>query len=471
MAAADSTAPAYQSFLQSKRFVAPSQGIASPPPLSGKLFAFQRDITAWALRKGRAAIWADCGLGKTWMALEWARIVAEHTGAPVLILTPLAVAEQFVDEGAKLGAHVTHARDASQVAPGVNVTNYERLHLFAPEAFGGVVLDESSILKDYSSATRNALVEAFRATRFRLCCTATPAPNDHIELGNHAEFLGAMTRTEMLSMFFTHDGGETQKWRLKGHARADFWKWVCSWACAIRTPSDLGYSDAGYQLPPLEIREHITAANQSTAQAMGLLFVTEAKTLDEQRAARRGSLADRIAKAQEIVAAEPDEPWLCWVDLNAESEGLVEAIPGAVEVCGSQDSDTKERLLHGFTTGDVRVLVTKASIAGHGMNWQHCARMIFLGVSHSFEAWYQAIRRTYRFGQKRPVVCHVVTSEAEGAVVVNLKRKQADAEHMAGAMVAETREHMRIEILATGRTSTGYEPKVEMEIPEWLETA
>ncbi len=247
---------AYAEFLASKRITVEPAGIEEVPPLSDKLFPFQRDITAWALRRGRAAVWADCGLGKGWMALEWARVVAAESNEPVLILAPLAVAQQFHREGAKLGVPVNVCRSGDDVTSGVNVTNYDRLHRFDPGAFGGVVLDESSCLKDYTSATRNELIEAFQKTPFRLACSATPAPNDHMELGNHAEFLGAMTRTEMLATFFCHDGGETQTWRLKGHARADFWRWLCSWAVSIRKPSDLGYEDDGYKLPPLNVHEH-----------------------------------------------------------------------------------------------------------------------------------------------------------------------------------------------------------------------
>jgi hypothetical protein len=461
----------YAQFLERKKFRAEDAGIEDHSPVNALLFPFQRDITEWALRKGRAAIWADCGLGKTWMSAEWARIVCEHTARPSLILTPLAVAEQFVTEGAKLGIEVRHAKSQSDINPrGISVANYERLHLFEPSLFAGVVLDESSILKDYSSATRNALIEAFGNTPYRLACSATPAPNDHIELGNHAEFLGAMTRTEMLSMFFVHDGGETQKWRLKGHAKEDFWSWVCSWACSLRYPSDLGYSDDGYQLPPLNIEEHVIRASEESVAGMGMLFAAEARTIHDQRSARRATMTDRVRHARALIESEPGEQWLVWCDLNAESEGMASAIVGAKEVIGSQSLEVKERILGEFSRGELRCLVTKPSIAGHGMNWQQCARVIFLGVSHSFEAWYQAIRRTYRFGQLRPVVCHIVTSEAEGAVVANLKRKQADAERMASAMVAETREQMRKEFHHTTRAQTRYNASLPMEIPSWLRT-
>jgi hypothetical protein len=459
----------YEAFVATKRLLAPSTGIAIPEPISEKLFPFQRDIVLWALRRGRAAIWADCGLGKSPMALEWSRSVSEHLRRPVLILTPLAVAPQFVSEGEKFGVAVTHVREAADVREGVNVCNYERLHKLDPSVFGGVVLDESSILKDYTSSTRNALIEAFSRTPFRLACTATPAPNDHIELGNHAECLGIMSRTEMLSMFFVHDGGSTQDWRLKGHAQKEFWRWVCSWATAIRKPSDLGYEDAAFVLPPLKVEEHVVSVGSDFARAQGSLFTVEARGLSEQREARQASLADRVRVAADIVAREPKEPWLVWCDLNAESSALAAAIPGAVEVVGSDDPETKETELGNFCRGSLAALVSKPSIAGMGLNMQVCARVIFVGLSHSFEAWYQAIRRVYRFGQTRPVECHVITSDAEGAVVANLRRKQREAEAMVDAMVQEMAALGTVRG-GTGRDFTDYKPTVPMTVPAWVGT-
>jgi hypothetical protein len=456
----------YEAFLATKRLLAPSTGIERPPDLDGRLFGFQDDIVRWALRRGRAAIWADCGLGKSWMALEWARVVNQHAGRPVLILTPLAVAAQFVREGEKLDIDVKQVREASDLTPGINVTNYERLHRFDPRAFGGVVADESSILKDYTSSTRNALIEAFAQTPFKLACTATPAPNDHMELGNHAEFLGVMSRTEMLSMFFVHDGGATRDWRLKGHAVRDFWRWVCSWAVAIRKPSDLGYDDGDFTLPPLAIREHVVAVGQDFARKQGSLFTIEARGLQEQRDARRSSLAGRVALAAEVIKAEPGEQWIAWGDLNDECAELAKAIPGAVEVSGSDTQEFKEQSVERFLSGEIRVLVSKGSIFGWGLNLQCCARTLFIGLSHSFEAWYQAVRRVYRFGQKRRVECHMITSDAEGAVASNLKRKQADADAMIAAMVREMGQFSNVK--AAARDATEYKPTKTMTIPEWV---
>lgn len=458
----------YEDFIESKRLTAPPCGIDAPPELSPKLFPFQRDITRWALRRGRAAIWADCGLGKSWMALEWARVVHEHTGRNVLILTPLAVAQQFVDEGEKLGVKVTHCRTADDVRHGINVTNYEKLHHFNAADFVGIVADESSILKDYTSATRNALIEAFQQTPFRLACTATPAPNDHMELGNHAEFLGVMTRTEMLAMFFTHDGGETQNWRIKGHAQDVFWRWVASWAVNVRRPSDLGYDDDGFTLPPLNVHQRVVSCGDEMAKRQGALFTVEARTLEEQRAARKASMPERVAEAVRIVNAEPSEQWLVWCHLNAESEALAKALDDAIEVCGADSVEHKENTLHGFARGKVRVMVSKPSIAGWGMNFQSCARVVYVGVSHSFEEWYQSIRRSYRFGQLRPVECYVITSDAEGAVVANLRRKQDDAEKMAAGMVEHMADITRAELRATSRDATEYKPAVRMVVPAWV---
>lgn len=456
----------YEEFVAQKRLLAPQTGIAEPDAVNAKLFPFQRDIVMWALRRGRAAIWADCGLGKSPMALEWARVVTKHLRRPVLILTPLAVARQFVSEGEKFGVEVTHVREGSDVRDGVNVLNYERLHKVDPSVFGGVVLDESSILKDYTSSTRNELIEAFSHTPFRLACTATPAPNDHMELGNHAEFLGVMSRTEMLSMFFVHDGGRTQDWRLKGHAVKDFWRWICSWATAIRKPSDLGYDDDAFVLPPLNVHQHVVAVGADFVRQQGTLFAVEARGLSEQREARRTSLTDRVKVAAEIVAAEPNENWLIWVDLNDEGSALTAAIPGAVEIRGSDAADDKESALWEFLSAG-GTLVSKPSICGFGVNAQHCARVIFVGLSHSFEAWYQAIRRVYRFGQSRPVECHVITSDAEGAVVSNLRRKQVEAEAMVDSMVREMAALGSVRG-GTKRDFTDYKPTVPMTVPAWV---
>lgn len=430
------------------------------------LFAYQRDLVRWALRRGRAAIFADTGLGKTAMQVEWARQCSAH--GRVLILAPLAVAEQTVREGARFGVDVRYLRSDDPSAR-IAITNYEMLEHFDPAAFVAVVLDESSILKAYDGKTRNAIIGAFGATPWRLACTATPAPNDYTELGNHAEFLGVRTRTEMLAEFFVHDGGETQTWRLKGHARDLFWRWVCTWGAVVKKPSDLGYSDAGFILPPLRWHERIVEVDHADARKVGLLFAPEARTLSEQRATRRMTLERRVAIAAELAAV--DEPVLVWCELNDESEAIARAIPGAVEVTGSDDIDTKRDRLLGFSDGRYRVLVTKPKIAGFGLNWQHCARVIFAGASHSYEQTYQSVRRCWRFGQQRHVDAFVIRAETENAIVANYRRKEADAERLASEMVAHMRDVQRAEISSARREHNDYVPDVEMTVPVWLAAA
>ena len=455
----------YETFLATKRLTA--QPVGFEPDRSAfpiGLFDWQADVVTWACRLGRAALFEDCGLGKTLQQLVWADQVVRQTGGKVLILAPLAVARQTGDEAARFGLSASVVRDGSEVGgSGIYVTNYDVLHRFDASVFDGVVLDESSILKDYSGKTRTAIIEAFARTPYRLACTATPAPNDHMELGNHSEFLGVMTRAEMLAMFFVHDGGETQTWRLKGHAVNDFWAWVASWAVLLRRPSDLDYDNSGFTLPPIH-RHQITVdvAHQDQAEGAQLyLFNVEAKTLQERRNAKKVSLIDRVNAAAALVNSEPDEPWVVWCNLNAESEALTAAIPGAVEVTGSMPVEEKEQAMLDFAAGRVRVLVSKPSICGWGMNWQHAARMVFVGLSDSYEQIYQAERRIYRYGQQRPCHIYVVTSELEGAVVRNIDRKQADADAMAEGMVKHMAHITRANLKGTERAMMTYQTKIE----------
>ena len=456
----------YRNFLDAKTVDHAPTGIVRD--LSGyPLFPHQRELAEWALRRGRAAIFASTGLGKTRMHLAWGREVADETQLPVIVLAPLAVAEQTVAEGRAIGVPVTHVRQQSEVVAGVNVCNYERLHRLDPAAFGGVVLDESSIIKHHDAKTFGLLLEAFERTAFKLCATATPAPNDWTELGTHAEFLGVRSRTEMLSEFFVHDGGETQTWRLKGHARHEFWRWVASWGAMIQSPADLSHDDSAYRLPALNVHEHTIKSGQAKA---GELFAIEAQTLSERRDARRASLDERVAACARKVSAESGEPWIIWCDLNAEGDALRKSIPGAVEIRGSDTIEEKESRLTAFARGEIRVLVTKPSIAGWGLNWQHCARMAFVGVTDSFEAYYQAVRRCWRFGQKRPVDVHIFASELEGAVVANLKRKEADALAMGAALSAETAAFVRENVLGVTRERNPYNPSHRIAAPDFLRT-
>jgi hypothetical protein len=459
----------YESFVAKKLSHAVPTGLASVPDLSPMLFPFQRDLVAWALRRGRAAIFAATGLGKSRMQLEWARQVADHTSCQVLVLAPLAVASQTQAEAVSVGIRAGVCREQADVAAPIAITNYERLHRFEPSAFAGVVLDESSIIKHHDAKTLRVLLDAFAATPFRLCATATPAPNDYTELGTHAEFLGICSRAEMLAEFFVHDGGETKNWRLKGHARQQFWRWVSTWGALVRAPSDLGYDDGAYALPPLNLSEHVMAAEQADAFAAGRLFVDEASTLSERRAARRTSIGKRVSACAELVNAER-EPWVVWCDLNAESDALTDAIDGAIEVRGSMGIDEKEAALASFLRGQHRVLVTKPSIAGFGLNLQFCARQAFVGVTDSWEAYFQAVRRCWRFGQRRAVDVHIFIGEAEGAVLANLRRKEADAERMGAELSRETSAIVRDQVRGSSRMTNEYRPLVTMTVPDWIRT-
>lgn len=607
----------YSEFLTKKASVDVPTGFEPKDlPLIRPLFNFQRDIVRWAIRRGRAALWEDCGLGKTAQQLAWANEVAHHTGRPVLILAPLAVAEQTVREGAEMGIEVRHVSDDSDVhdGPFIYITNYEKLHRFKPRRFAGVVLDESSILKSYDGHYRTTLIEAFADTAYRLACTATPAPNDFMELGNHAEFLGVMTREEMLSMFFTHDGGNTSQWRLKGHAQRDFWRWICSWAVNIRKPSDLGYPDEGFSLPPILMSEHIVESDQKMD---GLLFAMPASSLQERREARRSSLTKRVEttyqlvcsisgnyqtagsilntcgniteetkddgrKAEKletrlmnggalntpempitapksedrsrngkpgtlkkdtlngcavtesqgristqcfngkedrvqsvdshplktnfnsrssIIATQPDgcgeysahraisesensetaqsclsplpsisDPWIIWCNLNSEQSALEDAFKGqCISIHGSLDDNEKERRLHSWLIGERPILIGKASMLGFGLNLQRCHRLAFVGLSDSYEQFYQAVRRCWRFGQTKPVNAHLVISNLEGAVLSNLKRKERDAAKMAEEMVAHMADISSETIRGVKRDSAIYKPKHQIQLPEWLQ--
>jgi len=427
----------YDDFVASKRILVQPSGF-EPDDINSQLFPFQRDIVRWSLRRGKAAIFADCGLGKTPMQLEWARNVCQHTGGNVLILAPLAVSRQTVHEGGKFGVHVTICKSGADVQPGVNIANYERLHKFSSEDFTGIVLDESSILKAQFGMMRHDITDFARSIPYRLAASATPAPNDLVELINHAEFFGIMTEAEIKALFFTQDGNSSNQFRLKRYAEQDFWKWMASWSVALRRPSDLGYADDGFILPSLHINQVTVGLDAFQA---GMLFAVEAVGLDEQRRARRASLPDRVAACAELVNAS-NEPWLVWCDLNDESAALAKAIPDAVEIVGSDSADFKETSMMAFTNGHHRVLVTKPSIAGFGMNWQHCNNVAFVGLSHSYEAYYQAVRRSWRFGQKKPVNVYIITSAAEGSVVANINRKEDQAMDMFEKIV----HHMAINI-------------------------
>lgn len=457
----------YKEFLKRKHITTKATGF-EPLQIGSGLFEWQSDIVRWAIKKGKCALFEDCGLGKTIQQLEWSRQVSKHTSLPVLILAPLAVAKQTQREGVKFGYAVTVCRTQADAKPGINISNYEMLEHFEPAAFGGVVLDESSILKHHDSKTREMITRFFKDTQYKLSCTATPAPNDFMELGNQAEFLGIMSCTEMLATFFVHDGGDTSKWRLKGHAKNKFWEWLASWAVVLTTPKDLGYSADGYDLPKLNMAEHIVKSEPSEEDGQTMLDVAFAQTLQERRQARRDSLTSRCQMAADLIIESPNEQWLVWCDLNGEADDLKKIIDGAVEVRGSDTNDFKANTLEGFTTGTVRYLVTKPSIAGFGLNWQSCHNMIFVGLSDSYEMMYQAIRRCWRFGQKDEVNVHIVISEAEGAVKQNIERKERQSKEMTSEMVKYSRTILEGEIRGTTRETIDYNPQIEMILPDWL---
>ena len=455
----------YAAFIASKSQVESNGGIVSRE-LPGFLFDFQRSLVEWSLAKGRAAIFADCGMGKTPMQLAWADQVVRHTNGRVLILTPLAVASQTVRESEKFG--IEAARSVSgELNSRIVVTNYERLHKFNASDFDGVVCDESSILKSFDGTTKAAITEFMRTRQFRLLCTATAAPNDFIELGSSSEALGYMGFMDMLTRFFKNNrnnaalqrawataGGGAPQWTFKGHAERPFWRWVASWARSLRKPSDLGFDDRDFVLPKLIERRHIVEA----PPAEGMLFSMPAVGLQEERAERRRTLAERCEFAASLVNGTSD-PAVCWVHLNDEGDLLERMIPDAIQVSGKDSDDEKESKLESFTSGSARVLVTKPIIGAWGLNWQHCAHMTTF-ASHSFEQSYQAIRRMLRFGQKRDVVVDHILTNGETNVLANLRRKSEQAERMFASMVECMHEAMNPPVRAVGG--------LKEEVPSWL---
>jgi len=452
----------YEAFLFDKAQVGGEHGF-EPVHIPDVLFDFQRELVAWAIRKGRAAIFADCGMGKTIMELVWADNVARHTGGKVLLLTPLAVTHQIQAEAEKFGIDACLSRDGSATAQ-IVITNYERLHYFKPEDFDGIVCDESSILKNFDGATRGAVTTFSRKLKYRLLATATAAPNDFTELGTSSEALGYLGHMDMLNRFFKNDlnnsatgrmRGEVIRWRLKGHAELPFWRWVCSWARAIRRPSDLGFSDDRFVLPPLIESEHIIAVNKPLD---GMLFALPAHGLAEQRQERRRTLEDRCAMVGDMLNGTT-EPALAWCQLNDEGELLTKLIRDAVEVSGRDDDDEKEAKLTDFARGNIRVLVTKPKIGAWGLNYQHCSHTTYF-PSHSFEQYYQSVRRFWRFGQTKPVRVDIISSEGESGVLKNLQRKAEQADKMFANLVGEMNNAMAIEKANQYTKST--------EIPKWL---
>jgi len=431
----------YDQFVQQKRRAEVATG-HQPVGLNEHLFDFQHAIVSWAVRRGRAAIFADTGLGKTLMQLSWADEIASHTGGMVLVLAPLAVSEQTIEQGAHFGIEVRRVpHGGSPDAPGVWITNYERMDAIDFTALHGLVLDESSILKAHDGKTRQRIIDAAQGVPYRLSCTATPSPNDFDELGNQCEFLGVMSRTEMLATYFVNDTGDTGTWRLKGWGASKFWEWMGTWAVVLRNPSDLGFDGSKYILPEPKYIEHVVETEQT-----GDLFAKPAQTLAERRQAQRASIEQRCRALADVVNADQSEPWLIWCHLNDEAEMLAELIPGAVNVQGSDSVEKKTSAMMAFSHGELRVLISKPKICGFGMNWQHCARMAFVGIDDSFEKFYQAVRRCYRFGQKRNLHVHIFTAENEGQILANLKRKEVQHHQMSENMIEHMKDIMNKEL-------------------------
>ena len=467
----------YTAFLHAKRITPAASGFrVTQESVHPALFPFQRECARWSLAQGKSALFLERGLGKTIIELEWSRLVSGYTGGRVLMLAPLAVTFQHLDEAAKFGYDLKYCETQADVGDArVVITNYERLDQFDPSAFAGVVLDESSILKAFTGKTKRALIAAFKQTPHKLAASATPAPNDHLELGNHAEFLDIMPSNEMIARWFINNSMKAGDYRLKRHAAKDFWRWLTSWSVCLSHPRDLGaeYDLPGYDLPPLHLHEHwveVSEATYARTFAEGKLLPDDKPSSTALHKVKRESLHRRIAQAQAIVGDIADaEPIIFWCDTNDEADALMTAFPGVIEVRGSHTPQVKSQRLRAFTTGDARHIITKADIAGMGLNWQHCAFQVYTGLNYSFEKFYQALGRSYRYGQTRDVHAHLILAETEANVLDTLRRKQADFAEMQAAMNEAMREHglWRDDTRRALISATGTAP---MRLPEWLRT-
>lgn len=465
------TLQSYHDLISGKRTAFQPRGFSDVDEsrLPARLFDHQRHGTAFALRCGSAALFYDTGLGKTGMALTWGDEVVRRTNKPVLMLAPLAVGAQHVQEAEAFGIEATQSRDgAAPFSPRIVITNYERLEKVDPSWWGGVILDESSILKSFTGKTTRKLIDAFARTPYRLACTATPAPNDHTELGQHSAFLGVMPAPDMLSRWFIADQTNMGRYRLKRPAVRPFWDWVASWARAVSKPSDLGFSDAGFEMPELNLHRHLVEADRSIdtgeeKDGQIRLFRTPDMSATSVHKEKRLTSQARAARLAELVASEPSEPWIIWVETDYDADAVREAIPEAVEVRGSMAIERKEERLAGFASGEIRILLSKPSICGFGLNWQHCARMAFMGLSFSYESFYQAVRRCWRFRQQRAVDVHVVCADTEDAIWKIVSRKAGDHDAMKREMTAAMARAARSsEVLRT------YQPEQEARLPAWL---
>ena len=450
----------YAEFLANKTPIASACGM-EPYPTHKALFDFQKAAVEFCLRRGRAALFLDTGLGKTLCELEFAAQAGEASNGCCLILTPLAVARQIEREAERFGYAAHVVRDASEVRQGINICNYDRLDKLDPSVFGCVVLDESSVLKSFMGKTTRTLINAFRDTPFRLAATATPAPNDHIELGTHAEFLGVMSQSEMLVRWFINDSNDTGVWRLKGHAVNSFWDWCASWAVMAESPADLGFDASRFVLPPLGIVRHRAAASEVSTDGLFGFNVSATAVHDLKRQTAKAR-ADAVAM---LIAEDPAAYWIIWCDTNYEADAVLSAeLPDLREVRGSHQIERKEETLDAFSAGEFGQILTKPGIAGHGLNWQHACKMIFVGRSFSYEQWYQAVRRCWRFGQTRPVTVHIIVAEGEDQIGRVIDRKAADHAEMKNAMRAATRRQFG----SDSRRMVPYNPQHTSDLPAWL---
>ena len=470
------TDAAYSAFLEKKKFRTEDAGFhVDESELPEFLFDYQKACVKWALRKGRAGLFAGTGLGKSGMMTSFAQKIIEKTNGHILLLAPLAVSEQIYEMDRQYGFDdIRVCVSQSDVSKGINITNYEKLHKFDPYKFDGIVLDEASIIKNFNGSTRNQLIDSFRHTKYKLSCSATPSPNagesGPVEILNQSEFLGIMSRTEALATFFVHDSGNTSEWRLKGHAQDEFWKWVASWALMFNKPSDLGFDDAKFILPPLVYNEVIIPVDLKRRNDESIFGESDLHGIQDRIQVRKETIHVRTQKAAEIVNSS-DEMFLVWCDLNDESKIVSSLISDAVEVTGSDSDEHKKKAMLDFAHGRIRVLTSKPKLAGHGMNWQKCHNVVYVGLSDSFEALYQSVRRCYRFGQKEQVNVWLILSDKEVAVLENLKRKEKDAVNMQVQMIKHMEAEMKKQVTGTVRETEEYNPQQVIVLPNWLKTA
>jgi SNF2-related domain len=461
-----SVAPEYLEFLSAKTPLAIARGLSTIPSISSHLFPFQKHCVEFLLGVGSGGLFLDTGLGKTLVQLEYLEHARQASNGMGLILTPLAVAKQIEREAHRFGYAARVIREQSEAREGINICNYDRLHLIDTDAYGAVAMDEASILKSFTGKTTRALISAFSDHRWRVPATATPAPNDHMELGQYAEFCGVMNINEMLSRFFINDtANASQSWRLKRHGIEAFWDWVASWCRLAQLPSDLGDVDDGFDLPPIAVHRHKAAESAPTMS--GGLFGDEVVSATNLHSIKRATANKRAMIAANLALSDSHEPWVIWCDTDYEADAILDAMgdaPGVVEVRGSMVAERKERNLEMFADGSARVMITKPSVAGFGLNWQHCARTVFVGRSFSYESWYQAVRRFWRFGQAREVQVHLVVAEGEDSIARVIDRKADDHASMKVAMrAAMARNSGR-----SSATKVAYVPTYHGSLPSWI---